>query len=86
MIVFQDINGNVSPGILMIEGREICKFEGLTFGLALWISAYYTLNLKYPKEAAKSLIFLQKIILGIEDRLKKPITVSTLFDKLKKNM
>ena len=80
----EDLPTKLTHGELIAEGAVLCEFEGLLLGIAVWLSSYYVFNLEYPKGASKTLIFIQKCIVGIEDRLKKPIIVSTAFDKLRK--
>lgn len=83
MLSFEaDISDVNAEGNLLAEDVEICKFAGLLRGATLWLCAYYVFNCSYHKSCRKTLLFLQRIILGLRDTTKVPASVLTVVKTL----
>jgi len=67
---------------LIADEEEIASSDSLIDGISMWISSFYIFNLEYPTCLKRTLAFLQKIILNIQDELAAPRPVVTLTNKL----
>ena len=75
-------NDSDGEGCLMADDIEVCKFTGICRGVLLWISLHYVFNFSYPKGSKKTLVFIQKMILGIYDKEALPLTVMNISKQL----
>ena len=67
---------------LIADGMDIASSESFTGAMSMWVSAFYIFNLEYPHCLQKTLAFLQKIILQIQDDLPATCPIITLTNKL----
>ena len=73
---------NSSGGKIVAEDVEICEFEDIVGGVAVWLASYYCFNFVYPVEYRKTLTFFQKFFLGIEDNIKSALILRKIYLKL----
>ena len=60
---------------VVTEGIEICKAGELTEAVCLLMAVHYILDLQYHPKVYNTLIFIQKVILNIQDGEKTPAKV-----------
>lgn len=68
--------------LLKADGEEIASTDNFIKAVALWIAAFYVFNLDYPTCVSKSLAFIQRIILNINDNMPVSRAIITLTNKL----
>lgn len=69
-------------GEVIVEGRTICTTQGLQQGVAVWFASYYVLNCTYPDQFKKTLLFIQKVLLGINSSVKIPPLITSVQRKI----
>lgn len=67
-----------NEGSLHIEHGEICTYNSMTEGVAALFASHYVFNLVYRPKLKKSLLFIQKKILNIADRIKTPLIITDI--------
>lgn len=68
--------------MIMIDGVAAVQVKELKYALVILFCCYWIFNLAYSKDAKSLLIFIQKVILSINDNAKLDAKVSTLCNKL----
>ncbi len=64
------------------DGIKILSTKSIVKAFAIMIGCFFVLNIAYPKKMIKTLTFLQKVILGLQDSIKKVNAVVTLLTNL----
>ena len=67
---------------MYLENVAITKTRSLVEAFELLIAAYYVFNAAYPSKGSRTLTFIQKAILDIQDNVKRDSKVSDLLGKL----
>lgn len=60
------------------DGVLIGSTYGIVNSIMLWFATFYVFNMSFPKESKQTLTFIQKVILGLKDKLKIPSKIFTL--------
>ncbi|XP_041453824.1 uncharacterized protein LOC121407001 [Lytechinus variegatus] len=68
--------------VLSADGETIATSHDLLSAAAMWVSSFYIFNLQYPSDLSKTLIFIQKVLLNIQDGDSTPRPIFTLINKL----
>ena len=58
----------------------------LPTALAVYLASFYVFNLAYPSTLKKTLTFIQKVILNIQDNVKIERSVVTRLERLNKHL
>ncbi|XP_071839081.1 uncharacterized protein [Apostichopus japonicus] len=67
---------------LVVDGTDVAHSTTILGASTLWIESFYVFNLSYPTCVSNSLIFLQRIILIIDDQLPVARTIRMQVNKL----
>ena len=66
-------------GELVAEELSVCRAEGLLQTVAVWLASYYVFNCAYPVHFKNTLVFLQKVVLNIQNsQVKAPLIISVM--------
>ena len=57
------------------ENMLLCRSNSLLEGVAAWFASFYVFNFLYPKCYKNTLVFMQKGLLNINDKIKMPMAV-----------
>ena len=64
-----------------IENVTVAKTKSLLHAFQLLIATYYSFNAAYPSKGSRTLTFIQKAVLNIQDGVKSDTKVSDLISK-----
>ncbi|XP_018019454.1 sterile alpha motif domain-containing protein 3-like [Hyalella azteca] len=79
---FSDASLPYSDGVVVSQGNEICRVSGVREGFVVWIASYYIFNMSYPKFCKKTLSFIQRELLGLNEKIKLPLFILKTIAKL----
>lgn len=68
--------------ILMADGVEIAETDTILRAITLWVESFHCFNLNYPTCISKTLIFIQRIVLNIDDNIPVARSIRTQINKL----
>ena len=71
---------------ILVENVVFAETSDFVQAFALLLGAFYVFNVEYPKKLEATLLFFQKLTLGISDRSKLPSKVLALMSNLKKGL
>ncbi len=67
---------------IYVDGEKIISVKSMSRAFSILIASYFVMNIAYPTTMVKSLTFLQKVILNLQDSLAKVKPVVTLLTNL----
>ena len=68
--------------LIVVERKTLCSCSSLVEALAATIGAYYSFNIEYPSSLKIFFIFLEKILVGVQNNEKVPASVNRLYTSL----
>ena len=82
------VKGNYS---VFVDAEELCSCQNLPLAIGLYFAAFYVLNLSFPQNSRRTLLFLQKYALQLNDTTRDKAHVrasqvcTSLMEKLQKS-
>jgi len=82
------VKGNYS---VFVDAEELCSCQNLPLAIGLYFAAFYVLNLSFPQNSRRTLVFLQKYALQLNDTTRDKAHVrasqvcTSLMEKLQKS-
>ena len=61
------LNGDEEQYEVIVEGLVVCLSGNVVVAFALMLASYYVFNLAYPKDLTNTLMFYQRVFLGLTD-------------------
>ena len=71
---------------ISVDGVEVTNCSTLLPAVAVYLASFYVFNLAYPSTLKKTLTFIQKVILNIQDNVKIERSVVTRLERLNKHL
>ena len=68
--------------VTIAERITVCTCSSLVEALATTVAAYYSFNIQYPSCLKPVLIFVEKILIGINGSEKVPASINRLYTAL----
>ena len=78
----EDLHKRDAPGEVTADGIVVCSTTAILQTTCVWLATYYAFDIVYPRRHNKFLVFLQKIVLGINDSDKIPMPVLSLSKRI----
>lgn len=83
VIVFQGANPFESANFdVYADGIKILTVDSIAKAFEMLITCFFVLNIAYPKDMVKTLTFLQKVIVNLQDKIKNPKAIVTLLSNI----
>ncbi len=67
------------------DNVKVLSVKSMAQAFAALVAVFFVFNIAYPKSMLKTLTFLQKVFIGLQDSLKKPQPVVTLLTNLNRH-
>ena len=67
--VLEGDDGEDEQYAVVIEGLRVCTCGDVVAAFGAMVASYYVFNLAYPKDLTNTLMFYQRVFLGLTDSL-----------------
>lgn len=71
---------------IFVDGEEVGSCSLLISDLSSYIASFYVFDLAYPTIWKKTMVFIQKIILSINDNFKLDLSILSVLERVNQNL